>query len=370
VRSDARAIWRARGKAGIARAAATVCNGGDAMYGGAMRTTFIAALVALSFVTNASMARADSAACAEVAQRFSRAAAKKSPVFEARKMVDALSALLETDPACQAAPHAAFGLVVAAWGTVLPPYKKKLTRPAIAAEMARIQDVTQALGAVLLFEHTGLTGHVSLTMGKVQEATAHFLRRQGDLAVERQPGVDALYNAGKPNPWRTWILRARASYERAVAALSDPRDAAARQSAQGLLDTLRRTYLARPTAPRPKRAEEPEPEAAPEQTAAAEAAPAEAAPRGRRRGMQPDVVIFTTSWCPSCSRAKEWFKQNDVKFREVDIETEPDGKEQEAKYARRAGIKPESLKSIPVVFVGDKGVTGFRAAWLAEQLGL
>jgi glutaredoxin len=324
------------------------------------------ATLALCLVPSA--ARADSPACAELAQRYAKAATMKRPAVDAERVAEALTELLTKDPGCQAAPTKAYDLLVAAWRDVLPPYNKDLQRPAIEAELKRISAVSRVLGAILSFEHTGLSGHVSLAMGKVQEATAHFLRKQGDRAAPQQPGVDTLYGSGSTNPWRTWILRAKASYERALESLSDPRDKASFDSAQRSLDSLRRSYLPRREQPRPER--EAKPQAEPEIPAADATAPvANPTPTRRRPAQQPDVTIFTTSWCPHCVTTRRWLTDNGVTFREIDLETDPDAKEREARLARQAGVKPETLRGIPVVFVGSEVTMGYRPAWLAERLG-
>lgn len=34
---------------------------------------------------------------------------------------------------------------------------------------------------------------------------------------------------------------------------------------------------------------------------------------------QADVVMYCTSWCPGCRRAREWLAQNGIEYVEVDI---------------------------------------------------
>jgi glutaredoxin len=35
---------------------------------------------------------------------------------------------------------------------------------------------------------------------------------------------------------------------------------------------------------------------------------------------QPKVVMYATSWCPYCAKAREFFKRNDVVYTEYDVE--------------------------------------------------
>lgn len=39
--------------------------------------------------------------------------------------------------------------------------------------------------------------------------------------------------------------------------------------------------------------------------------------------MKPEVLIYTTSWCPFCRRAKALLKEKGVAFTELDIEADP-----------------------------------------------
>ncbi len=32
-----------------------------------------------------------------------------------------------------------------------------------------------------------------------------------------------------------------------------------------------------------------------------------------------DVVMYCTSWCPDCRRARAWLEENDIAYTEVDI---------------------------------------------------
>ena len=42
--------------------------------------------------------------------------------------------------------------------------------------------------------------------------------------------------------------------------------------------------------------------------------------------MEP-VVIYSTTWCPDCRRAKNFLKDRGVEFREVNIENDPDAED-------------------------------------------
>ena len=62
------------------------------------------------------------------------------------------------------------------------------------------------------------------------------------------------------------------------------------------------------------------------------------------------VVMYSTSWCPYCARARAYFKANKVTYTEYDIETTAKGTRD---YARLNG------SGVPVIMVGEKRLNGF-----------
>jgi glutaredoxin 3 len=65
---------------------------------------------------------------------------------------------------------------------------------------------------------------------------------------------------------------------------------------------------------------------------------------------RPDVVLYTTSWCPYCERARALFRAKRVAFREIDVE---------AVDGARAEMRARSGRtSVPQVFVGDRHLGG------------
>jgi glutaredoxin-like YruB-family protein len=62
------------------------------------------------------------------------------------------------------------------------------------------------------------------------------------------------------------------------------------------------------------------------------------------------VVVYTTSHCPYCVKAKQYLTQKGVRYREVDIERSITGKDE---YRRLGG------NGVPLIMVGNKKVDGF-----------
>jgi glutaredoxin 3 len=64
----------------------------------------------------------------------------------------------------------------------------------------------------------------------------------------------------------------------------------------------------------------------------------------------PAVVMYTTSWCPYCERARKLLAKKDVTFTEIDIES---AAEKRAEMRNRSG-----RTSVPQIFIGDHHVGG------------
>jgi glutaredoxin 3 len=67
-------------------------------------------------------------------------------------------------------------------------------------------------------------------------------------------------------------------------------------------------------------------------------------------GRVPEVVLYTTTWCPHCVRAKALLRRKGASFREVNVEEVPGAREEmEARSGRM---------TVPQVFVGELNVGG------------
>ncbi len=70
------------------------------------------------------------------------------------------------------------------------------------------------------------------------------------------------------------------------------------------------------------------------------------------RSKHKTVVMYSTSWCGYCKKARAHFKRNDIPFQEHDIE--------KSEKAARA-YKKLNGKGVPVILIGDRRMNGFRA---------
>jgi glutaredoxin 3 len=65
---------------------------------------------------------------------------------------------------------------------------------------------------------------------------------------------------------------------------------------------------------------------------------------------EPKVVVYSTGWCPYCSRAKELLKSKGVDFEEIDVDARPDAR---AEMTARSG-----RRTVPQIFIGTTHVGG------------
>jgi glutaredoxin 3 len=65
---------------------------------------------------------------------------------------------------------------------------------------------------------------------------------------------------------------------------------------------------------------------------------------------QPKVVVYSTGWCPYCTRAKQLLKSKGVDFEEIDVEARPEAR---AEMMTRSG-----RRSVPQIFIGATHVGG------------
>ena len=75
----------------------------------------------------------------------------------------------------------------------------------------------------------------------------------------------------------------------------------------------------------------------------------------------PAVVMYTTSWCPYCERARQLLAGKNVTVEEVDVESAP---EKRAEMRSRSG-----RTSVPQIFIGDQHVGGSDDLHALEEAG-
>jgi glutaredoxin 3 len=74
------------------------------------------------------------------------------------------------------------------------------------------------------------------------------------------------------------------------------------------------------------------------------------------------VVLFSTSTCSWCRRAKRYFKDHRVPFKEVDVERDPKAAQD---IARKTG-----QRGVPVIKIGNRWIVGFDKERIEKELRL
>lgn len=76
----------------------------------------------------------------------------------------------------------------------------------------------------------------------------------------------------------------------------------------------------------------------------------------------PEIVMYSTGWCPYCVRARTLLERKGLAFREIKIDEDP--AERDAMLARSGG-----RRTVPQIFVGDHHVGGFDDLYALDKAG-
>ncbi len=69
------------------------------------------------------------------------------------------------------------------------------------------------------------------------------------------------------------------------------------------------------------------------------------------------VILYATSWCGYCEKARVLLNENNIEFHEYDIEKSPEGREQ---YQRLGG------KGVPVLLINGEVLKGYDPSRILE----
>jgi glutaredoxin 3 len=73
------------------------------------------------------------------------------------------------------------------------------------------------------------------------------------------------------------------------------------------------------------------------------------------------VVIYTTAYCPYCTRAKSLLRAKNVAFDEIDVTRDPERRAEMEKLSRR--------RTVPQIFIDGKAIGGYDDARLLDAKG-
>ena len=74
----------------------------------------------------------------------------------------------------------------------------------------------------------------------------------------------------------------------------------------------------------------------------------------------PKVVLFSTSTCSWCRRAKRYFKEHGVSFKEINIERD--------QQAARDIVRKTGQTGVPVIKIGSSWIVGFDRERIDKEL--
>ena len=81
-----------------------------------------------------------------------------------------------------------------------------------------------------------------------------------------------------------------------------------------------------------------------------------------RKVKQSRVIMFSTPTCSYCKTAKQYFRQQGIRFKNVDVSKDP--------AAARDMIRRSGQQGVPQILVGNKIIVGFDRPKIDTLLGL
>ena len=83
--------------------------------------------------------------------------------------------------------------------------------------------------------------------------------------------------------------------------------------------------------------------------------------KNRKSNQYPEIVMYSTQWCGVCKKAKAWLKSNKVPFKEYDIES---SQEYRNEYQKLGG------GGVPLIMIGNEKMSGWSEGRMRELLGM
>jgi glutaredoxin-like YruB-family protein len=77
---------------------------------------------------------------------------------------------------------------------------------------------------------------------------------------------------------------------------------------------------------------------------------------------QPKVIVFSTPTCSFCTKAKRYFREKKIKFRDVDVSRDTRAA---ADMQRRTG-----QTGVPVILINNRPIVGFDKPKINQLLGI
>jgi glutaredoxin 3 len=78
--------------------------------------------------------------------------------------------------------------------------------------------------------------------------------------------------------------------------------------------------------------------------------------------LTPDVIMYSTGWCPYCQRARSLFERKGVEVREIKIDEDQQAR---ATMLQKSGGR----RTVPQIFIGERHVGGFDELAALDRAG-
>ena len=76
----------------------------------------------------------------------------------------------------------------------------------------------------------------------------------------------------------------------------------------------------------------------------------------------PDIVMYSSSWCGYCARARALLESKGVAFREIKVDEDPADR---AAMLERSGGR----RTVPQIFIAERHIGGFDELYLLDKSG-
>ncbi|BFM13133.1 glutaredoxin 3 [Simiduia litorea] len=73
------------------------------------------------------------------------------------------------------------------------------------------------------------------------------------------------------------------------------------------------------------------------------------------------VVVYSTTICPYCVRAKQLLKQKGVEYEDINLDKRPE--------LRNDVMKRSGRRTVPQIWIGETHVGGFDDLWALDRAG-
>ncbi len=77
--------------------------------------------------------------------------------------------------------------------------------------------------------------------------------------------------------------------------------------------------------------------------------------------MSAKVVIYTTPWCPYCTRAKQLLEHKGAEFKEIDVSRDAEKRKEMEKKSRR--------RTVPQIWINEQHIGGCDDLYALERQG-